>query len=143
MHRTRVVPSSYVDDLMTLDFSALHGFVTGFVDLIYRRDGRWWVVDYKSNHLGDQQADYALDRLPKAMAHGHYFLQYHLYCVALHRFLRLRQPGYSYKEHFGGAQYLFIKGMSPDRGPSHGIFTDRPTQAMLEALGDVIGGRLA
>ena len=140
VHRTRVVPASYADDLQALDFTGLHGFVTGFVDLIYRRDGRWWVVDYKSNHLGDQLSDYAQHRLPDAMAHGHYFLQYHLYCVALHRLLKLRQPGYSYDEHFGGAQYLFIKGMSPELGPSHGVFTDRPTLQMLEALSAAFGG---
>ena len=138
-HRSRVVPASYVRDLDTLDFEPLHGFVTGFIDLIYRRDGQWWVVDYKSNHLGDQMVDYALDKLPAAMAHGHYFLQYHLYCVALHRMLRSRMPDYRYDTHFGGAQYLFIKGMTPDAGPGSGVFTDRPTLAMLQALEKALG----
>ena len=136
-HRTDNVPASYPDEIQALDFEPLHGFMTGFIDLIYRRDGRWWVVDYKSNHLGDQLADYAVDKLPEAMAHGHYFLQYHLYCVALHRMLQRRMADYDYASHFGGAQYLFIKGMTPE--DNAGVFTDRPTLDMLRALEVALG----
>ncbi len=137
-HASPHIPSTYTDDLETLDFEPLHGFLTGFIDLIYRRGERWWVVDYKSNHLGDQLADYGCARLPDAMAHGHYFLQYHLYCVALHRTLKRRLPDYDYASHFGGAQYLFIKGMTPDSGADFGVYTDRPSLDMIEALDSLL-----
>jgi exodeoxyribonuclease V beta subunit len=73
------------------------------------------------------------------MVHRHYHLQYHLYVVALHRYLRWRLPGYDYERHFGGVYYLFLRGMigpsTPQTaGVSHGVFYDRPPVALVEAL---------
>ena len=72
------------------------------------------------------------------MAHGHYFLQYHLYALALHRYLERRLPGYAYEQHFGGVYYLFVKGMSPATGCECGVFFERPPQARLAALSSLL-----
>jgi exodeoxyribonuclease V beta subunit len=73
------------------------------------------------------------------MADHHYFLQYHLYLVALHRYLAYRLPGYDYDTHFGGVYYLFIRGMSKEKN-GFGVFRDRPGREMVEALSDLFWG---
>jgi exodeoxyribonuclease V beta subunit len=74
------------------------------------------------------------------MAHHHYFLQYHVYLVALHRHLASRLAGYSYEDHMGGVLYLFLRGMSKERGPETGVFFDRPERDVVEELSRVLGG---
>ncbi len=117
-----------------LRFEAATGFMKGFIDLVFEADGRWWLVDYKSNRLGDGPDAYAADRLPEVMARHAYFLQYLVYTLVLHRMLRLRLPGYDYERHVGGVFYLFLRGMDPARGPASGVFHDAPPRALVEAL---------
>jgi exodeoxyribonuclease V beta subunit len=71
------------------------------------------------------------------MADHHYFLQYHIYTVALHRYLSCRLPGYDYDRDFGGVFYLFIKGMHPDSGPECGVYADLPPLARIEQLSEI------
>jgi exodeoxyribonuclease V beta subunit len=68
-----------------------------------------------------------------------YVLQYHLYAVALHRHLARRLPGYDFETHMGGAYYLFLRGMSPDAPRGCGIFYDRPSRSLIEALSACLG----
>jgi len=70
----------------------------------------------------------------------HYFLQYHLYVVALHRYLSARLPDYDYDRHFGGVYYLFLRGMSPAHAPGCGVFRDRPARELVEALSAALAG---
>lgn len=133
-HGSGQVPPGYADSIAALPFTPLHGFLTGFIDLVFEQDGRYVVVDYKSNHLGDHVEDYAGAPLTAAMAHGHYFLQYHLYTLALHRMLGLRLADYDYDTHVAGSTYLFLKGMQPETGASHGAFRDRPDRALVDAM---------
>lgn len=133
MHPGGNVPVDYAAQLAALDFVPLRGLLTGAIDLVARHNGAWTVLDYKSNHLGDTIADYALAPMTTAMCAHHYILQYHLYLVALHRFLRLRQPAYHYDTHVLGIGYLFVRGMELAHAGS-GVFTDRPPRARIEAL---------
>lgn len=128
------LPSAYLKRLSHLRFPAIQGFLKGFIDMVFEHEGRWYLVDYKSNHLGDAYENYGAEALRGAMADHHYFLQYHLYTVALHRYLSLRLPDYDYDTHFGAVYYLFIRGMSPVTGPEYGVFKDRPHKALIEAL---------
>jgi exodeoxyribonuclease V beta subunit len=128
------LPPGYLDRLSTLSFIPVRGYLRGFIDLVYRVDGRWYVADYKTNDLGTHPDDYVPARLAEAMAHEHYVLQYHLYTAAFCRHLRLRQPDFDYDTHFGGALYLFLRGMDPARGPSRGIYAERPPRARIEAI---------
>lgn len=128
------IPAGYAEALRALRFIPLRGFLKGFIDLIGLFEGKWYLFDYKSNHLGASRDDYAREKLPAAMADHHYFLQYHIYTVALHRYLGSRLPGYEYERDFGGVFYLFIKGMHPDSGPDFGVFADLPPLARIEQL---------
>jgi exodeoxyribonuclease V beta subunit len=128
------IPKDYPERLKRLQFLPLEGFLKGYIDLIFRQGNRWYVADYKTNHLGDTLADYAQERLPAVMAASHYYLQYHLYTVALHRYLGQRLANYAYDTHFGGVYYLFVKGMTPESGPDTGVFFERPPLERIELL---------
>ncbi len=127
-----------------LAFADLDGYLKGFIDLVFEHDGRFWILDWKSNHLGDQPVDYAPARLEAAMqAHG-YHLQHLLYTVALHRHLGRSLPGYDYETHFGGVLYLFVRGVRPGwqlDGRPAGVFHHRCPVATLNALDALLSGR--
>jgi exodeoxyribonuclease V beta subunit len=117
------------------------GFLKGFIDLTFQFEGKFYLLDYKTNHLGDTHANYRPELLEQEMQEASYDLQYHIYVVALHRFLKQRKQGYSYKEHFGGAFYLFLRGMNADG--REGIFFDRPEYSVIQKLDEYIlsGGK--
>jgi exodeoxyribonuclease V beta subunit len=129
----------YASDLRDLGFDALKGLLRGFVDLVFLHEERFYVVDYKSNRLGPNAADYGQPAMVEAMREHHYFLQYHLYALALQRYLKLRVPGYEHATHFGGVYYLFLRGMSPEHPLGAGVFYDRPSESLLNALDAVFG----
>jgi exodeoxyribonuclease V beta subunit len=117
----------------------LEGLMVGFIDLVFSVDGRYYLADYKSNHLGDRPAAYQQEQLKAAMLEHRYDLQYLIYTLALHRFLQGRIKGYAYEQHFGGALYFFLRGMHPDNEPGTGIFTARPPLTFIEALDQIAG----
>ena len=119
-----------IDELV---FSPVAGYMNGFIDVMFRHEERFYIIDWKSNFLGAAPADYAPDRLMQAMRDNFYFLQYHLYTLALHRYLQVRLPGYDYKNHFGGVFYIFLRGLSKDT-PGQGIFFDRPQQELIQEM---------
>ena len=121
----------YGPALRRLTGERVHGFLTGVVDLVLEHGGRWYVVDWKSNHLGHEPESYEPAALEHEMFASHYVLQYHLYLTALHRFLRLRLPGYQYDTHVGGAWYAFLRGID---GSERGWFHDLPPRALIDAL---------
>ena len=87
----------YVDRLTSaaLGNQSLRGYLSGSIDAVLRLpDQRYLVVDYKTNYLGDNAADYGPARMAEAMLHSDYPLQALLYTVVLHRFLRWRVPSY-------------------------------------------------
>jgi exodeoxyribonuclease V beta subunit len=136
--RWRASAPDYPERIARLRFQPLAGFLRGFVDLVFEHGGRWYVVDYKSSFLGPAPDDYRASRLVRAMAQHHFFLQYHLYAVAVDRHLRQCVPGYDYQTHFGGVYYLFVRGMSPDHPRGYGVFHDRPSRALVAELSDML-----
>ena len=127
----------FQEDLQGLAFAPVHGYMKGFIDLVFAAGGRFYLADYKSNWLGAGLNAYRAKPLLAVMARESYYLQYLIYTVALHRYLRLRLPDYDYDVHFGGVFYLFLRGMDP-AVPGNGIFQDRPNRALVEALDDYI-----
>jgi len=125
--------------LNNLQFNDLTGFMKGFIDLVFEYQGRYYIVDYKSNHLGDSADDYQTPQLNTAMLAHHYPLQYLIYSLALHRYLQLRLPDYDPQQHLGGSYYLFIRGMKPDWSQS-GVFYAAPDIAILDALDRCLQG---
>ena len=141
---------SYAERLSSgaLGAQSLKGYLTGSLDVVLRVDGRYLVVDYKTNWLGEPErdltaADYSPPRMAEAMLHSDYPLQALLYCVVLHRFLRWRQPGYSPEKHLGGVLYLFVRGMCGAQTPvvdGHpaGVFSWQPPAALIVAISDLL-----
>jgi exodeoxyribonuclease V beta subunit len=131
---TPLVPA----DTHRFSFDPVKGFLRGFMDLIFIYNGKYYLIDWKSNHLGNSVQDYGQDALMKSMIRDSYILQYHLYCVALHRYLRNRQEGYSYDDHFGGVFYVYLRGVDPSKGPEYGIFRARPDEENLVKMSEVL-----
>ncbi len=122
------------ESVSRLDFTPVRGMVRGFMDLVFCHHGRYYIADWKSNHLGSRPEDYNGERLAREMDRRFYPLQYLLYTVALHNYLAARLPGYDYASHFGGVYYLFLRGIDPTAGPRYGIFRDRPPQGLIDEL---------
>jgi exodeoxyribonuclease V beta subunit len=149
------VLASYADRLTddALGSQSLRGYLSGSVDVVLRVGGRYLVVDYKTNWLGDgdrplTSADYDRPRMIEAMLHSDYPLQALLYSVVLHRFLRWRQPDYDPSKHLGGVLYLFLRGMCGAETPvvdGHpaGVFSWQPPASLVVALSDLLDGRRA
>ncbi|MBL9111502.1 MAG: PD-(D/E)XK nuclease family protein, partial [Myxococcales bacterium] len=133
-HPRATLPVSYAARVAGLQSAPLRGFFHGSIDLVVRHAGLYYVVDYKTNNLGDAIDDYSESRLTSAMMESHYPLQAHVYGVAMHRHLSRVLAGYDYDTHFGGFLYLFVRGMSEKTGASRGVYADRPPRAHIEAL---------
>lgn len=112
-------------------------FLKGFIDLVFEINGRFHIIDWKSNLLGFTTDAYTPQAMQTAIHESYYDLQYHLYTVALDKFLRQRLPGYQYDQHFGGVHYVFLRGLDPAR-PDLGVFHDRPPSARIEELASLL-----
>ena len=121
-----------------LNFSLSGGYLKGYIDIVFRIDGRYFIADWKSNYLGDAFEDYQPYLLTEVMESHFYFLQYHIYTLALDQYLRSCHPGYSYERDFGGIFYLFTRGMGPSSGPSTGVFFDCPAPQLLQDLRQIL-----
>ena len=121
-----------------LSFQTVQGMLKGFIDLVFEQDGRFYVVDYKSNYLGDQPQAYTREAMAEAMLEHRYDVQYQLYTLALHRYLKTRIPDYDYDRHFGGVCYLFLRGMTGETGS--GVYATKPEPAHIERLDRLFAG---
>lgn len=149
--------AGYPDRLADPSFAgALRGYLTGSLDLVWRRPGpaggTWWVADYKTNWLGDDTDDnaplstwhYRPEALDAEMHRRHYPLQGLLYAVALHRYLRWRLPDYDPEANLGGVLYLFVRGMVGPETPSSGgepagVWSWEPPAGLVPALSVLLG----
>ncbi len=126
-------------DTPSLDFRQVRGMLKGFIDLVFRHEGRYYLLDYKSNWLGEDREAYTRPAMEQAMRAHRYDLQYQLYSLALHRYLRHRLADYDYDRHFGGVIYLFLRGMDGQEG-GQGIFTTRPVRPLIDGLDQLFAG---
>ncbi|HHE5606475.1 TPA: exodeoxyribonuclease V subunit beta [Klebsiella pneumoniae] len=126
-------------DTPPLDFRRVRGMLKGFIDLVFRHEGRYYLLDYKSNWLGEDREAYTRPAMEQAMRAHRYDLQYQLYSLALHRYLRHRLADYDYDRHFGGVIYLFLRGMDGQEG-GQGIFTTRPVRPLIDGLDQLFAG---
>jgi exodeoxyribonuclease V beta subunit len=121
-----------------LNFQESAGFFRGFIDMVFKYGSRYYIVDWKSNFLGKNPEDYNFNTLAVEMESNLYTLQYYLYTLALHRYLSLREPGYSYEGSFGSVYYIFLRGVKG--GSSRGVFSHRPDYATIADLEKKICG---
>ncbi|WP_106477335.1 exodeoxyribonuclease V subunit beta [Phytohalomonas tamaricis] len=117
----------------------LEGMLKGYIDMVFEAGGRWYVLDWKSNHLGDTPADYTDAAMAEAVVAHRYDLQYVLYTLALHRLLKSRLPDYHFETHVGGVFYIFMRGMTPHGGS--GVFYRRPSHELIETLDRWLDGK--
>jgi len=95
-------------------YQSLKGMMHGFIDLVFEQNGKYYVCDYKSSHLGDDFTDYNHQALRHNIENNYYDLQYLIYSLALHRYLQQNVPDYNAEQHFGGIYYLYLRGMIND-----------------------------
>lgn len=117
------------------------GFMTGSIDLLFEHDGRFYLLDWKSNRLDARPERFAAAGLKQEMAANAYYLQYLIYTVAVDGFLRQALRGYDYDRHFGGIFYLFLRGIAACDEHGRGVFVDRPARVCVEALSQELMGR--
>ena len=111
--------------------TTFNGMLKGFIDLVFEHQGRYYVLDYKSNVLGEDDSVYVPDAMRAKVLESRYDLQYVIYLLALHRLLKARLPDYDYDTHVGGAIYLFLRGCDTSGA---GAFIERPDKALIESL---------
>ncbi len=97
------------------------GVIKGFMDLVFRWQEAFYILDYKTNWLGDRVEDYGRDSLDRAMDEHDYWLQAGIYAAALDRYLSAGIEGYNMDRHMGGIFYLFVRGMRPEHGSDYGV----------------------
>lgn len=115
-----------------------NGMFKGFVDLLFEHQGRYYLLDYKSNYLGPDDNAYNQTVMVEKILGRRYDLQYSLYLLALHRLLRARLPDYDYEQHVGGAIYYFLRG---SMASGAGAFVDKPPRQLIEQLDELFNGQ--
>jgi exodeoxyribonuclease V beta subunit len=136
--KTHGVSTLYIDQLISaslhpnkarpaLQAQQLNGLLTGFMDIVFEHQGRYYVLDYKSNKL----PDYSHDSITGSMLSHRYDVQYTLYILAVHRLLKSRLKNYNYEQHVGGAIYLYLRGIDQD---GQGCYVNKPSYELIHAL---------
>lgn len=113
-------------------------YLKGEIDLVYQHGTQFFIVDYKSNYLGNDFDNYNPAALYDAMTTHSYWLQASIYQVALHRYLKLRLPNYDINTHLGAVEYAFLRGMSPEHD-TRGKLVKQFDSDFILALDDMFG----
>ena len=108
------------DKPVKLNKPKFKGIIKGFIDLIFEHEGKYYILDWKSNFIGDSIEDYSADKLDQAMSNSNYHLQYYIYARALKKYLELIHPDFDPSTDFGGFYYVFLRGCRS--GESSGVF---------------------
>lgn len=120
------------DALLQIDSEALVGLMSGFIDLFFEHENKYYILDWKSNYLGFQVSDYAPEKLYQAMKASNYHLQYLIYTVAVYQYLKLKKTDFDYEKDFGGVIYVYLRGARA--GMRNGIFTHKPKLEIILKL---------
>lgn len=112
-------------------------YLNGSIDLVYFDGQQYHIADYKSNYLGENQADYQSTHIAESMSLSSYWLQAALYLVALHRYLSVKLQNYRINQHLGGASYLYLRGMNGQA--DQGYFYWKPEDEFILRLDAILG----
>ncbi|ATZ68311.1 MULTISPECIES: UvrD-helicase domain-containing protein [Acinetobacter] len=112
-------------------------YLNGSIDLVFFDGQRYHIADYKSNYLGENQADYQSTQIAESMSLSSYWLQAALYLVALHRYLSVKLQNYRIDQHLGGASYLYLRGMNGQA--DQGYFYWKPEDEFVLRLDAILG----
>ncbi|MCW3091283.1 MAG: hypothetical protein JWP81_2352 [Ferruginibacter sp.] len=114
----------------------LEGIMNGKIDMFFEHEGKYFILDWKSNFLGDRLTDYSKGNIRTAMAESNYHLQYLVYTIAVKKYLALHVAGFDYATHFGGVIYLFVRGIR--KGGDQGIFAYKPAETLIDQLDELL-----
>lgn len=135
---------SHIPDLPDLKKSNFKGFMKGSLDLVAKfttkHGDKFFMIDYKSNYLGDSFGDYTQDSILKSIFEARYDVQILFYSLALYRFLKCTLHDFSYEKDFGGVMYLYLRGMNSNDTVSPGQFYVRPSEELIKRLSDLFDG---
>lgn len=124
-----------------LVFESRRGVLKGFMDLVFEHNGRFHILDWKSNRLGSSTSDYTPAAMEAEIAHHRYELQWQLYTLALHRYLHSRLGAdYDPRRHIGTVFYVFLRGVDPTQ-PDLGIHRATPDFEALERMDSLFKGK--
>ena len=132
------VGTTFAQRMESLNFNLREGFMQGFVDLIFEQGGKYYLLDWKTNWLGENKEAYTSAAITESMIDACYILQYHIYTLAVHLWLASKLSQYRYETHFGGVIYAYVRGMDPAR-PDSGVYFDRPSASLIHALETYFG----
>ncbi|QCI25080.1 exodeoxyribonuclease V subunit beta [Buchnera aphidicola (Rhopalosiphum padi)] len=111
-------------------FNPVTGILKGFIDLVFIFNKKYYILDYKSNYLGNDDNSYSFENIKKEIIKNRYDLQYQLYTLALHQYLKKKIKKYHYKTHFGGIFYMFVRGVKR----KDSIFFTIPNYLLIKEL---------
>jgi exodeoxyribonuclease V beta subunit len=129
--------SAAADDL-EFDAAVLQGMLRGAIDLIFEHNNCWYLVDYKTNWLGESLEAYNKTTIEQTMIKHRYDLQYQIYSLAMHRLLKQKLTNYDFDANFGGVFYLFIRGITATPNDSSGIFYCKPNKEFILELDQLL-----
>jgi len=132
--------SIYGDSIISgmKDIEQVRGLLTGFIDMVFLYQGKYYIVDWKSNILGGSSESFSEENILHEMRSHNYHLQYYLYTMALRRYLKYRLPESEFGDVFGGVYYLFIRGMAS--GTGRGVFHSVPEEKIIDQMDLLIKG---
>lgn len=110
----------------------IEGLMAGFIDLLFEHNGKYYILDWKSNHLGNSTENYNRENLEEAMKGSNYNLQYMIYTIAAKRWLESRIKNFDYNKQFGGIIYVFLRGVR--EGLETGIYTAKPKFEKIDRM---------
>lgn len=113
-------------------YDEIEGIMNGKIDLFFKMHDKYYILDWKSNHIGDTIEDYTADKVSEAMSENNYHLQYHLYTLAASKYLTQCLPHFDYEKDFGGVIYLFVRGVR--KGTETGIFLAKPEKENIATM---------
>lgn len=119
------------------DKTSVKGYLTGFIDVIFYIDNKYYIIDWKSNYIGPTEESYHQANLALEMEKNLYYLQYLIYTVALVRHLKTVKEDFIYERDFGGVYYIFVRGINESN--NNGIHFDKPKESLIKQLDKIIG----
>lgn len=90
-------------------------FMKGFIDLLFFCEGKFYLLDWKSNWLGEGAENYTEEAIHASMIQHDYYKQAEIYAEALRKYLNLTQDQ-PFQTIFGGVYYIYLRGL-----PTHGV----------------------
>lgn len=118
--------------------SQVKGMMNGLIDMVFEHNGKYYILDWKSNFLGDSLTDYNRAGVELAMNESNYHLQYLIYALALEKYLKSKIPNFNFEQQFGGVIYLFLRGARSNE--NSGVFTQTVSANEIRELERILGG---